>query len=70
MTTFFTKPDVLGFLEFLNAAPGPKMSELPPADAREAMVVMAKMADLPIGEMAINRNFMSRASGRHSSAPL
>ncbi len=58
MTTFFTKPDVLGFLEFLNAAPGPKMSELPPADAREAMVVMTKMADLPIGEMAINRNFM------------
>ena len=58
MTTFFTKPDVAGFLEFLNAAPGPAMNELPPADAREAMVVMAKMADLPIGEMAINRNLM------------
>lgn len=58
MTTFFTKPDVAGFLEFLNAAPGPAMNELPPEDAREAMVVMAKMADLPIGEMAINRNLM------------
>jgi acetyl esterase len=57
MTTFFTKPDVAGFLEFLNAAPGPAMNELSAVDARESMLVMAKMADLPIGEMAINRNF-------------
>jgi acetyl esterase len=58
MTTFFTKPDVAGFLEFLNAAPGPAMNELSAADARESMLVMAKMADLPIGEMAINRDLM------------
>ena len=33
-TTHFTRPDVAMFLAFLNAQEGPKMEELPPAEAR------------------------------------
>jgi acetyl esterase len=58
MTTFFIKPDVAGFLAVINAVPGPKINELSPVDARESMVTMTKMADLPIGDMAVNCDFM------------
>ena len=36
-TTHYTRPDVAMFLAFLNAQEGPKMEELPPAEAREIM---------------------------------
>jgi acetyl esterase len=58
MTDHFTKPDVAAFLQFINAAPGPKLHELSAPEARESMIVMTKMADLPIGDMAINRDLM------------
>jgi acetyl esterase len=57
MTEFFTKPDVAAFLAILNGTSGPKMEDLSPADARASMVIMTKMTDLPLGEMAIKRDF-------------
>ena len=32
----FVRPDVTAFLRYLNSVPGPKMHELPPAEARAA----------------------------------
>ncbi len=51
-TTHFTRPDVAAFLAFLNSQEGPKMEELPPADAREMFRAMTQMADSPRGEIA------------------
>lgn len=51
-TTHYTRPDVAGFLAFLNAQDGPKMEELPPEAAREMFRVMGQMADVPRGEIA------------------
>jgi acetyl esterase len=50
-TTHFTRPDVAGFLAFLNSQEGPKMEELPPEAARGMMVAMGKVADAPRGEI-------------------
>lgn len=51
-TPHYTRPDVAGFLAFLNAQDGPKMEELPPEAAREMFRVMGQMADVPRGEIA------------------
>lgn len=53
MTEHFVRPDVAMFLQFLNSQPGPKMQELPPADARKMMLVMRHVADAPTGELAV-----------------
>jgi len=51
-TPHYTRPDVAGFLTFLNAQDGPKMEELPPEAAREMFRMMGQMADAPRGEIA------------------
>ncbi len=55
MTDHFIRPDVAAFLQFLNAVPGPKMHEVSPTEARALMTAMRDMADLPVGDLAINR---------------
>ncbi|MBW6526146.1 alpha/beta hydrolase [Sphingomonas sp. RHCKR7] len=55
-TSPFVRPDVAAFLRYLNSIPGPKMHELPPAEARAAMVAMKDVADLPRGELAVVRD--------------
>ena len=56
MTEHFVRPDVATFLQFLNSQPGPKMQDLPPADARKMMLVMRHVADVPTGELALVRD--------------
>lgn len=52
MTDHYVRPDVATFLQFLNSQPGPKMNEVPVADARNMMVAMRHVADVPTGELA------------------
>jgi acetyl esterase len=48
----FVRPDVRGFLDFLNAAPGPKTHEGDAATARQMFTMMGSVAELPLGELA------------------
>lgn len=45
MSDAIVRPDTAAFLAFLNAQTGPKMHEIPLADARNMMVAMRDMAD-------------------------
>ncbi len=68
MTEHFTRPDVAQFLAFLNALPGPKTHELPPAAARAIYVASKDAADLPLGELAVIRDLS--APGAAGPIPL
>ncbi len=52
MTEPYVRPDVAGFLAFLNNLPGPKMHELAAPAARATYGAMRDIADLPIGDLA------------------
>jgi acetyl esterase len=56
-STPFVRPDVAMFLQFLNAVPGPKFWEVPAADARAMTAAMRDIADAPVGELAVIRDF-------------
>ena len=58
MAEHFVRPDVAMFLQFLNNQPGPKMQELPAADARNLMLAMRHVADAETGELAVIRDFL------------
>ena len=49
MSDPYVRADVRGFLDFLNAIPGPRMHELEPAAARGQYLAMKDVADLPVG---------------------
>ena len=49
----FVRPDVRGFLDYLNSVPGPKMHEQTPADARAVYHAMKDIADPPVGDLAV-----------------
>lgn len=51
MTEPFVRPDVRGFLDFLNNLPGPKMHQLDAPAARQVYVAMKDVADPPVGEL-------------------
>lgn len=53
MTDPFVRPDVRGFLNYLNNMPGPKMHEMEPPAARAVYMAMKDVADLPSGDLAI-----------------
>lgn len=53
MTDAYVRPDTAAFLTFLNSQPGPKMQELPVADARAMMMAMRHVADAPVGDLGI-----------------
>ncbi len=57
MTEPFVRPDTAAFLAFLNSQQGPKMHELPLADARNMMIAMRHVADADTGALAVIRNF-------------
>jgi acetyl esterase len=59
----YVRPEVRRFLDDLAATPGPKLSELGPAGAREMMRQMNEMFDLPAGELAVNRALEAPAPG-------
>ena len=52
MTEPFVRPDVRGFLAYLNNLPGPKMHELEAPAARAVYAAMKDVADPPIGDLA------------------
>jgi acetyl esterase len=47
----FVRPDVRGFLAFLNAAPGPRMHEMDAARARQSLRAIKDIADVPLGPL-------------------
>ena len=48
----FVRPDVAGFLAYLNAQTGPKTHEMGAIAARQAMRMLRDLADLPVGPLA------------------
>lgn len=52
VTDPYVRPDVAGFLGFLNALPGPKMHQLEPPAARATYAAMKDIADPPVGDLA------------------
>lgn len=59
----YVRPDVRAFLDYLNAVPGPKTHELPPAEARALMKGMRHVADAPMGELALVRDLSCPGPG-------
>ena len=51
MTEPFVRPDVRGFLDFLNNMPGPKMHELDAPTARQMFLAMKDVGDPAVGEL-------------------
>ncbi|OYQ27648.1 esterase [Sandarakinorhabdus cyanobacteriorum] len=49
----FVRPDVANILAMLAAQPGPKLSEISPAEGRAMMQGMGQLMERPIGEMAM-----------------
>lgn len=47
----YVRPDVRGFLDYLNAAAGAQMHEQTAAQARAMYLAMKDLADLPVGEL-------------------
>ena len=67
MSDHFVQPDVAAFLTFLNAQPGPKMSEMSTEEARMSMVVLGSLAEADMGPLAVIRDLVdSRTSRKHS----
>ncbi len=58
MSDPYVRPDVAGFLEFLNSVPGPKMHEVTADEAREQMRAMMAVGELELGPIAIARDIM------------
>lgn len=56
MSDPFVRPDTAAFLQFLNSQTGPKMHEIPVADARGMMQAMRHVADAEVGELAVMRD--------------
>jgi len=48
----YVRPDVRGFLDFLNSTPGPKTHEGTAESARQMYLAMKDVADPPLGELA------------------
>jgi len=55
MSDHKVRPDVAMFLEFLNNQPGPQMYEVSAPEARELSRGMMHLADVEVGELAVNR---------------
>jgi len=54
--TCFVRPDVRGFLDYLNAMPGPRTHQMTPEAARQVYIAMKDVADLPLGPLAVVRD--------------
>jgi acetyl esterase len=70
VTEPYVRPDVAGFLAFLNALPGPKMHELEAPAARAAFVAMKDLGDPPVGELAVIRDLTIPGPGGDLPARL
>ena len=68
MTEPFVRPDVRRFLDYLNALPGPRSQDVPPAEARSMMHASRHVADAPLGELEVNRDLV--CPGPNGDIPL
>lgn len=55
-TGAYTRPDVRGFLDFLNSVGGPQMHEMPLAEARGAYLAMIPLGELDPRPLAVIRD--------------
>ena len=55
-TEHYTRPDVRGFLDFLNSLPGPQMHELPVGEARGAYLAMVPVGEREARPLAVIRD--------------
>lgn len=56
MSQPFMRPDVRAFLDYLNAAPGPRIHEVDAVTARQISTATHHLAELPIGPIAVIRD--------------
>ncbi len=56
MTEQYVRPDVAGFLAFMNMQQGPQLHEVTPEEGREMMRVTMQIAEEPLGDLAIIRD--------------
>lgn len=63
MDSPFVRPDVQAFLDYINAAPGGKLSDLSPEEARMVSNDMCQLASVPVGELAVIRNYSCKGPG-------
>jgi acetyl esterase len=63
MSDHYVRPDVSGFLAFLNSQPGPKTHEVSAPEARQMMVIMAQVAEEALGDLAVVRDLHIPAPG-------
>jgi len=54
--TPYVRPDVRGFLDYLNAMPGPRTHQMTPEAARQGYHAMKDVADVPLGDLAVIRD--------------
>ncbi len=66
--TPYVRPDVAGFLAFINAQEGPKMHELSAPEARGMMLAMRAVADVAPSPLAVVKNLV--APGPAGDIPL
>lgn len=52
----YVRPDVAGFLAFLNNLPGPRTHEMEPPAARAAYAAMKDVADPPVGALGLMKD--------------
>jgi acetyl esterase len=64
----YVRPDVRRFLDYLNALPGPRAHQVPPAEARAMMRASREVADAAAGELALIRDLF--APGPAGPIPL
>lgn len=63
MNQAYTRPDTEAFLTYLNAMPGPRVPDMTPMAAREALRAMTDLVDVPIGDLAVIRDFACDGPG-------
>ncbi|MBV7257283.1 alpha/beta hydrolase [Pacificimonas sp. WHA3] len=65
MTKPFVRPDVQGVLGMLTAQEGPPMHETPPEVARQMLLAMTTLAEMPRGELARCEDFTISSGHGH-----
>src|SRR3546814_5642365 len=70
MNSVFVRPDVQAFLDYVNTARPAKHFELGPEKARTIMRDMRVLADVPVGELAVEQDLHCPGPGGELRLPL
>ena len=63
MSDQIARPEVRKFLDYVNALPGQKASELPLPEARNLLHASRHVADAPVGDLAVIRDLEMAGPG-------